>query len=226
GWQKELWEMNRGKNGRPFRYPHSLVLFLGALRVVFRLPYRQLEGLARGLGKLISIPAPDYSTLSLRLPTLDLPPVHEPKEWEEVMIAGDGTGIKVTNRGEWMRKKRKGYIKIQVGVDIRTKQAVSLEVTDEVTADGEKLKPLVKRAQRRVKVKRALGGGGYDTHDNFKFLAACGIEAALKVREDSNPSCGGQREEVVRAYLKDPPGWKERVSYGQRWMAESAVSAS
>jgi len=59
GWQEELREMNQGKNGRPFRYPHSLILFLGTLRVVFGLPYRQLEGLARGLGRLISIPAPD-----------------------------------------------------------------------------------------------------------------------------------------------------------------------
>lgn len=40
GWQEELQEMNLGKNGRPFRYPHSLVLFLGTLRVVFSLPYR------------------------------------------------------------------------------------------------------------------------------------------------------------------------------------------
>lgn len=192
--------------------------------MVFSLPYRQLEGLARGLGKLISIPAPDYSTLSLRIPKLDLDLGYEPREGEEVVIAVDGTGIKVTNRGEWMRKKRKGYIKIHVGVDIETKQAVSLEVTDDQTSDGEKLKPLVKKAQREVKVRRVLGDGGYDTHDNFKFLASCGIEAGIKVREDSDPNCGGAREEVVRAYLEDPPGWKERVGYGRRWMAEAFFS--
>ncbi len=45
-WREELQEMNLGKNGRPFRYPHSLILFLGMLRVVFSLPYRQLEGLS------------------------------------------------------------------------------------------------------------------------------------------------------------------------------------
>lgn len=28
----------------------------------------------------------------------------------------------------------------------------------------------------------------------------------------------------MRAYLKDPPGWKERVGYGQRWMAETFFS--
>jgi len=226
GWQEELEEMNLGKNGRPFRYPHSLMLFLGTLRVVFSLPYRQLEGLARGLRELISIPAPDYSTLSLRIPKLNLDSDlgYEPQEGEEVVIAVDGTGIKVTNRGEWMRKKRKGYIKIHVGIDIRTKQAVSLEVTDEKTHDGEMLEPLVRKAQRKAKVRRALGDGGYDTHHNFNFLAAEGIEAGIKVREDSDPNCGGAREEVVRAYLKDPPGWKKRVGYGRRWMAETFFS--
>jgi hypothetical protein len=88
GWQQELEEMNQGKNGRPFGYPHRLILFLGTLRVVFHLPYRQLEGLARGLKKLVGIPAPDYSTLSLRLPKLDLDPGYEPKG-EPIVIAVD-----------------------------------------------------------------------------------------------------------------------------------------
>jgi len=224
GWQEELQEMNLGKNGRPFRYPHSLILFLGTLRVVFSLPYRQLEGLARGLGKLISIPTPDYSTLSLRLPKLELDLGYEPREGEEVVIAVDGTGIKVTNRGEWMRKKRKGYIKIHVAVDIKTKQAVSLEVTDDQTHDGEKLKSLVRKAQKKVRIKKALGDGSYDSHDNFKFLAGAGISPGIKVREDSNPHCGGVRGEVVRAYLRDPPAWKKQVDYGQRWMVEAFFS--
>ncbi len=113
-----------------------------------------------------------------------------------------------------------------MGVDTKTKQVVSLEVTDERTDDGEKLAPLVRKARRKARVNKVLGDGGYDSHDNFKFLASEGIEPGIKVREDSNPNCGGAREEVVRAYLKDPPGWKERVGYGERWMAEGAASAS
>jgi len=62
-WQQELEKLNRGKNGRPFGYPHSLILFLGTIRVVFLLPYRQLEGLARGLKKLIGIPAPGKAAI-------------------------------------------------------------------------------------------------------------------------------------------------------------------
>jgi len=40
GWQEELYKKNLRKNGRLFRYPHSLILFLGTLPVVFRLSYR------------------------------------------------------------------------------------------------------------------------------------------------------------------------------------------
>ena len=69
-------------------------------------------------------------------------------------------------------KKRKGYLKIHV---------VSLGVSD----DGKKLVPIV----RGMRVKKVLGDGAYEIQDNFKFLAACGIE-----REDSNPNCGGARE--------------------------------
>jgi hypothetical protein len=199
GWQEELEEINQGKHGRPFRYSHSLILFLGTLRVVFTLPYRHLEGLARGLGRLISIPAPDCSTLSLRIPKLELDPdlSYEPREGEEVVIAVDGTGIKVTNRAKWMRRKRKGYIKIHVAVDTKTKQVVSLEVSDERTDEGKKLKSLV----RRARVEKVLGDSGFDSHENFEFLAASGIEAALQVWEDANPDCGGARKEVVSLSL-------------------------
>ena len=79
----------------------------------------------------------------MRLPKRELDPAlgYVSREGEEVVIAVDGTGIQGTNGGEWMRKKRKGYIKVHVGVDIKTKQVVSLEVTEGRTADGKKPKP-------------------------------------------------------------------------------------
>lgn len=46
----------------------------------------------------------------------------------DIVIAVDSTGIKVTNRGEWIldkwknKKIRKGFIKIHVAVDIKTKK--------------------------------------------------------------------------------------------------------
>ena len=43
----------------------------------------------------------------------------------DIVIALDSTGIKVANRGEWIRHKwhvRKGYLKIHVAVDIKKKK--------------------------------------------------------------------------------------------------------
>ena len=58
----------------------------------------------------------------------------------------DITGIKVTNRGQWIldkwkkkKRKRKGFIKIHVAaVNIKTKKIVSMEVTKENVHDGER----------------------------------------------------------------------------------------
>jgi len=48
------------------------------------------------------------------------------------VIAVNSTGIKVSNRGEWMVHKwnvKKGYLKIHVAVDIKKKRILSLHVT-------------------------------------------------------------------------------------------------
>jgi len=47
-----------------------------------------------------------------------------------VVIAVDSTGIKVTNRGQWMsdkwKIKKKGYLKIYIVVNIQTKEILAL----------------------------------------------------------------------------------------------------
>src|SRR5882757_2627550 len=56
------------KRGRPFVYSDAAVECLLVLREVFRLPYRQTEGLARSLVQLmdVELPIPDYSSLAKR----------------------------------------------------------------------------------------------------------------------------------------------------------------
>ena len=72
-------------------------------------------------------------------------------EKDIITIAVDSTGIKVTNRGEWIREKwnnknnnkRRGFIKIHIAVNVRTKKILSMEVTKEDVYDGKMLKKLV-----------------------------------------------------------------------------------
>jgi hypothetical protein len=66
---------------------------------------------------------------------------------QSIVIAIDNTGIKVTNRDQWIRYKwniRKGYLKIQVAVDFKSKKILSLNVTaDEHVHDSKVLPKLV-----------------------------------------------------------------------------------
>ncbi|MFQ5793675.1 MAG: transposase [Candidatus Bipolaricaulia bacterium] len=103
-WHQEIARMNEGKRGHPFVYPETLMLPLGMIRAAFHLPYRQLEGFARALGKLTHLPAPDYTTFSLRLPQLRLDPEPQLDPEEPVILVVDSTGIKRTHRGHWLEE--------------------------------------------------------------------------------------------------------------------------
>ena len=79
---------------------------------------------------------------------------------DDFIIAIDSTGIKITNRGQWMtdkwdaqNKRKKGYLKIHVAVNIKTKEILALEVTDEKIHDGMEMKALVKRVLENIKIK-------------------------------------------------------------------------
>jgi hypothetical protein len=91
----------------------------------------------------------------------------------------DSTGIKVTNRGEWIRDKwnrgRRGFVKIHMAVDIRTKHIVSMKVTKEDVSDSTMLKPLVQLAATSS-INKAIADGAYDSRDNFRNLDQIGIE--------------------------------------------------
>ena len=111
---------------------------LGYAKAYFHLPYRQTEGIAQGHanGKVPSIP--DYTTISRRINRLDIKIENDDKNKEfkdeYIVIAIDSTGIKVTNRGQWMRdkwhiKNKKGYLKIHVAVNVKTKKILSMKVT-------------------------------------------------------------------------------------------------
>jgi hypothetical protein len=229
GWHDELEKMNEGKEGASFRYPNSFVQLLGYMRAYFHLPYRQTEGVVRAHAgsKVPSIP--DYSTLCRRINSLDIR-VDEEKVGNNIVIALDSTGIKVANRGEWMRHKwhvRRGYLKIHVAVDIRKKKVVSMEVTSEEVHDGKVLKKLVDHASENNDVGRVLADGAYDSKENFWYLDDNDIEAAIKVKKNSSGKSMGcyPRKLAVLQQLSDFDRWKRSVSYGHRWMAETVFSA-
>ena len=90
--------MNAGKRGRPFQYPEPFIAWMACIHVFLQMPYRQMEGFARKLAGFIpSLKAADYTTLFRRINLLDLSLNGTPELLaEDVIIAVDSTGIKVT----------------------------------------------------------------------------------------------------------------------------------
>jgi len=229
-WDSELERMNAGKEGGRYVYPDIFAKLLGYMRVLFHLPYRQTEGFLKALRRFDSrIQVPDYSTIDRRVNRLNVR-LDEESYGDDVVLAVDASGIKVSNRGDWIRRKwkvRRGYLKIHIAVDTKRKRILALEVTDEKVGDGRMLQPLVEEASKKAKVTETLGDGAYDTKNNFRYLDDKGIEPVIKVRRNASGRAGGcmPRKLVAQEYLRDPKAWKRKHGYGYRWMAESAFSS-
>jgi len=92
--EEELKAVNQGKNGRPFRMTASYIQLLAAVRYLYQMPYRQLEGFTNTLHKLVpALPTGDYSGLRRRILSLPVNPYRNLKETSEpISIAVDSTG--------------------------------------------------------------------------------------------------------------------------------------
>ncbi|HSF51476.1 MAG TPA: IS5 family transposase [Nitrososphaeraceae archaeon] len=239
-WDNELEEMNKGKEGRKFVYPDSFIKLLGYMRAYFHLPYRQTEGIVRAHAANTLPSIPDYSRICRRINRLNIKinddndDVNNNSSLQHddyFIIAIDSTGIKVSNRGEWIRHKwnvKRGYLKIHVAVDIKKKRILSLIVTSEQVHDGKVLPQLIDDItikQNKV-IDTAIMDGSYDSNKNFQLLSFKGIQSAIKVRKNSRCKKTNHylRNKNVQLQKTNMKQWKDSVCYGQRWIVETVFS--
>ena len=209
---------------------------MGYAKVYFHLPYRQTEGIAQGhaKGKVPSIP--DYTTINRRINRLDIKIKDDcskaPKN-NYIIIAIDSTGIKVTNRGQWIRDEwniRKGHLKIHVAVNIKSKKILSLNVTDEHVHDDKVLPKLVEdiTKSKNITVGKIIADGAYDSNDVFRCLADNGILPCIKIRKNAKVRLKTShilRNLSVISQKNNLQKWKDSVSYGKRWIVETVFSS-
>lgn len=238
-WDNELEEMNKGKEGRKFVYPDSFIKLLGYMRVYFHLPYRQTEGIVRAHAANTLPSIPDYSRICRRINRLNIKINDDNDDMNNsslqhddyFIIAIDSTGIKVSNRGEWIRHKwnvKRGYLKIHVAVDIKKKRILSLIVTSEQVHDGKVLPQLIDdiTIKQNKAIDTAIMDGSYDSNKNFQLLSFKGIQPAIKVRKNSRCKKTNHylRNKNVQLQKTNMKQWKDSVSYGQRWIVETVFS--
>lgn len=252
-WDDKLQRMNKNKMGKPFTFPDSFFLAISYIRYSFHLPYRQTQGIIKATGK--NLPSkPSYGHICKRINGLDINITNDNTDNVDdddyIIISIDSSGAKITNRGQWMDKKwnvhnRKGYVKIHLAVNVKTKEILALEVTDEKVHDGKMLTKVVSRVlddsttrttrttgntklnKKVIKIKSALADGAYDSNTNFQYLQEKGITPGIKVRKNSIVSTRNNKlrnSEVMLQSKEDLSKWKTKRKYGYRWMAETAFS--
>jgi len=224
-WEDEIKSMNKKKRGGPYQFPDSLMQFLAFGHIAF-LSYGQTEGFLRKLSQYIpKLKAADHSTICKRMKKIDIP-LPEKELNDDIIVALDATGMKVSNRGEWIREKwkvRRGWIKVHIVIDVNTRRLIALKITDERTGDDKMLKPLIEKAERNVrkgKIKQVTADGAYDnSKENFEYLNSKRIEAAIKTRRNSSTKARGSpsRGKHVREMKElGYEGWRDKYRYGQR----------
>lgn len=237
-WAEDLESMNAGKVGALYRYPRPFMTFLGFIHVTLGVDYRGLEGFVRGLSRLLPLPVPDYSTICRRVNTLkqDITETLLDHFGEDVVVSLDSSGVKVSNRGDWIRRKwkvRRGWVKVHLVVDESGKQCVAIGVTDESVGDQKMFAPLVRAADVNI---RGVGGrvvqvnadGIYDTRMNFDTLDGMSVTPGIKIRENASTRSRGcpLRRRHVREYKElGYREWRDKYRYGYRWRVEGNFSA-
>src|ERR1700709_514827 len=124
------------------------------LRTVFRLAYRQTEGLIGSIISLLGLTlrVPDHTTLSRQAATLQVPqPQRQPgthADAEPLHLLVDSSGLKLCGVGEWLvekhgTKRRRAWRKLHLGVDAKTGQIVASALTSKAVDDAAQVSPLL-----------------------------------------------------------------------------------
>ena len=228
---EELKAVNRGKNGRPFRMAASYIQLLSAVRYLYQMPYRQLEGFTHSLHTLVpALPTGDYSGLRIRILSLPVDPYQSLRETNEpISIAVDSTGIKVQKAGGWIERKhgkKKRYVKLHFAVNTVTHEVVAMEISTDDVHDVKALPGLVEGAERNVRVVRLYGDGAYDSGEVYDLLEARGIESVIKPRRNARLDAGppARRRAVSQIRELGYDAWARITGYGRRWAVETAYS--
>jgi len=234
----DAWEHDNAeaRRGHPFVYSDLAIETLLTLRELFRLPYRQTEGLGRALVTLMGVEAaiPHHTSLVKRAGKLDidtqLAGVKGP-----VDVVVDSTGLKVFGEGEWKVRqhgegKRRDWRKVHFAVDPESHAILAELTTPSNTHDATAAKPLLSDVDQEVET--FYGDGAYDTWPLREHLAEESIHQIIpprknaKIKRHGNSSAEPlERDECVRQIRRDgKKAWKESIGYHRRSLGETAMS--
>src|SRR3954466_3668685 len=227
------------RGGQPW-YSELAILTALTLRAVFRLAYRQTEGLIGSLMRLLglTLPVPDHTTLSRRAATLEVPRPRSSSraggEAAPMHLLVDSTGLKLCGPGEWLVEKhgtkaRRAWRKMHLGVDAETGQIVAATLTDRDVDDASQVGPLLDQVDGQID--SFTGDGASDQDGVYASVAGRHPPAAPIVppRATAVPSRTAETAPTQRdRHLdliaeKGRMGWQKASGYNWRALAEATI---
>jgi hypothetical protein len=133
----EIRKMNDGKVGAPFEYSHTYIQFLAILKIGFKIAYRTVQGIVRGLSDYIRIEETHFTHLRRRIlkikPSVKNLELYDDDGKRPVTLIVDASGLTITKNGDYIEqkwiRKRKEFVKLNIAVDAKTKKIISFRVT-------------------------------------------------------------------------------------------------
>lgn len=233
----ENWEHanDEPKVGHPFVYSDTSVECLLVLRELFRLPYRQTEGLGRSLMLLmqVDVAIPDFTSLAKRAAglgvSLDVAVRQGP-----IDVVVDSTGLKVFGEGEWKtrqhgKSKRRTWRKLHLAVNPATQEIEAEVLTENSGHDADQVDDLLEQIDGSINA--FYGDGAYDQWKVYETLAEDQIQPIIPPRRNAKIKQHGNaagpplpRDEAIRKIRRSGrKPWKESVGYHRRSLSETAI---
>jgi hypothetical protein len=229
--------MNEGKVGAPFEYSQSYIHFLAFLKIAFKIAYRTVQGIVRGLSDYIRIEEIHFTHIRRRILKIKPSSVgnigfEEEEEDKPIMLIVDASGLTISKKGDYIEEKwirqKKEFIKLHIAVDEESKKIVSFRITKGNIHDTKKFGQLVKESAKRNDIDKVYGDKAYDNRKNFNMLDDINAEPAISIRKNASTrskGCPLRRDEVLLIKKLGYDGWKQLKNTGRRWIAEIVFSS-
>lgn len=207
-----------------------------ALRAVYRLPYRQTEGLCQSIMNMLGaeVSVPDYTTLCKCCEGLGVTlPISTSQNAKHIVV--DSTGLKVYGEGEWKVRqhgysKRRTWRKLHLSVDEATQEIQAVVLTEAGVDDAEAGCQLLNDTPGPIE--QVSADGAYDKRKFYKAGSKRGVARmtipprrnALIWQHGNSSKPPLQRDQNLRLIrCIGRKHWKQEVGYHRRSLAETAM---
>jgi hypothetical protein len=239
--KREIKDMNKGKVGAPFEYSSTYIQFLAFLKIGFKISYRTVQGIVRGLSDYIRIEEIHFTQIRRRIlkvkPSvgnlnLDNDNDDDDDDNKPITLIVDASGLTITKKGDyieqkWIRKKKE-FIKLHIAVDAKSKKVVSFRVTKGNVHDSKKFSPMIKEVSEEYDIDKVYADKAHDNRRSFNLLDNLNIEPAIQIRKNASiktKGCPLRRDEVLLIKKLGYERCKQLKDMGRRWIAEIVFSS-